>query len=123
MTIRYALLVSALSLIATPVFAQKENYRSAMKDMNMPKSSEMKMDNKSAGLPITEGEVQGVDREQGTVTLKHGEIKNMGMPAMTMVFPVKDKAMLGQVKQGDKVKFAVDSIKNQMTITNIEPRK
>jgi Cu(I)/Ag(I) efflux system protein CusF len=51
-----------------------------------------------AVLPPTEGEVRKVDKEAGKVTLKHGEIKNLEMPGMTMVFQVKDPALLEKVK-------------------------
>ena len=66
---------------------------------------------------MTEGEVRKVDREQGWVTLKHGEIRNVGMPAMTMVFRTSDKALLDPIREGDKVRFVVD---DQMTVTKIE---
>ena len=54
---------------------------------------------------LTDAEVRKVDKDAGKLTLKHGEIRNLDMPPMTMVFAVKDKAMLEQVKAGDKVKF------------------
>jgi Cu(I)/Ag(I) efflux system protein CusF len=57
---------------------------------------------------LTEGEVRKVDKENKKVTLKHGEIKNLGMPGMTMVFQVKDAQMLDKLKSGDKVRFAAD---------------
>ena len=57
------------------------------------------------------------------VTLKHGEITNMGMPAMTMAFNVSDKKMLGNVKAGDKVRFRVEMLKNAPTVTRIEPAR
>ncbi len=59
----------------------------------------------AAALAMTDGEVRKVDKDTGTITLKHGEIKNLRMSPMTMVFKVKDKAMLDKVKAGDKVKF------------------
>ena len=46
-----------------------------------------------------------VDKDAAKITLKHGEIKSLEMPPMTMVFNVKDKAMLDQLKAGDKVRF------------------
>ncbi len=52
---------------------------------------------------MTDGEVRKVDNDTGTITLKHGEIKNLRMSPMTMVFQVKDKAMLDKVKTGDKI--------------------
>lgn len=61
-----------------------------------------------AQAAFTEGEVRKVDAANGKITLKHGEIKNLDMPPMTMVFGVKDKALLASVKAGDKVKFTAD---------------
>lgn len=76
-----------------------------------------------AALPQTEGEVRKVDKEAGKITLKHGEIKNLDMPGMTMVFQVKDPAMLEAVKAGDQVSFTVDKINGAYTVLSIEPRK
>ena len=79
----------------------------------------------SAALPhaqatTTEGEVRKVDTAQRKITLKHGEIKNLDMPPMSMVFAVKDPALLGKVKVGDKVRFAADKIDGTYTVTAIE---
>ena len=72
--------------------------------------------------PMTEGEVRKIDKEQGKITLKHGEIKNLDMPGMTMVFRVKEAALLDQVKEGDKIKFTADKIGGQYTVTGIEKK-
>lgn len=69
---------------------------------------------------MTDGEVRRLDLVNGKVTLKHGEIKHMDMPGMTMVFTAKDKALLNGLKVGDKVKFMVESANGQMLVTNIE---
>ena len=69
---------------------------------------------------MAEGEVRKVDKEQRKVTVKHGEIKSLEMPPMTMVFRVKDAALLDKVKQGDKIKFAAEKIEGNITITQIE---
>ena len=61
-----------------------------------------------AQAALSDAEVRKVDKARGKITLKHGEIKNLDMPPMTMVFGVKDKALLANVKAGDKVKFAAD---------------
>ncbi len=76
-----------------------------------------------ATLPPTEGEVRKVDKEAGKVTLKHGEIKNLEMPGMTMVFQVKDPALLEKVKTGDQVSFTADKVNGAYTVLTIEPRK
>jgi Cu/Ag efflux protein CusF len=66
-----------------------------------------------------DGEVRKVDKEAGKITIRHGELKHLNMPAMTMVFRVKDPAMLDQVKSGDKVSFVSDKIGGQFTLTQI----
>jgi Cu(I)/Ag(I) efflux system periplasmic protein CusF len=68
----------------------------------------------------TEGEVRKVDTAQQKITLKHGEIKNLDMPPMNMVFQVRDPAMLSQVKAGDRVRFTADKIGGAYVVTSIE---
>ena len=69
---------------------------------------------------MTEAEVRKIDVAGGKITLKHGEIKNIEMPAMTMVFQVKDRGFLTQVKAGDKVQFTADKIRGAYTVLSIE---
>ena len=71
-------------------------------------------------MSLTEGEVRKVDKDAGKITLKHGPIQNLEMPAMTMVFRVKDASMLDKVKAGDKVRFSADRIGGALTITQID---
>jgi Cu(I)/Ag(I) efflux system protein CusF len=77
----------------------------------------------AAAATMAEGEVRKVDKDAGKITLRHGEIKSLEMPPMTMVFQVKDKTMLDQVKAGDKVRFSVDKVGGVLTITAIAPAK
>jgi Cu/Ag efflux protein CusF len=56
---------------------------------------------------LTSGEVKRIDLEAGKVTIKHGEIRNLEMPPMTMVFVAKDRGQLEYLKVGDKVNFLV----------------
>lgn len=58
-----------------------------------------------APVALTVGEVKRVDLDGGKVTIKHGEIKNLDMPPMTMVFVAKDRSQLASLKAGDKVNF------------------
>jgi Cu(I)/Ag(I) efflux system periplasmic protein CusF len=69
---------------------------------------------------MTDGEVRKIDLEQGKVTLRHEEIKDLDMPRMTMVFLVKDKALLATLKPGDKVKFKAIHEAGQFTVTEIQ---
>jgi Cu(I)/Ag(I) efflux system periplasmic protein CusF len=73
-------------------------------------------------VPMTEGEVRKIDKDAAKITIKHGEIKNLDMPPMTMVFRVKDGGMLDQVKEGDKIKFTADKIGGAFTVTGIEKK-
>lgn len=66
-----------------------------------------------------DGEVRKVDKAQAKVTLKHGEIKSLGMPPMTMVYRVQNPATLDSLQVGDKVRFQAEKIDGQYTITEI----
>lgn len=77
----------------------------------------------SAPTEMSEGEVRKVDKDAGKITLRHGELKNLDMPPMTMVFRVTDPAMLEAVKPGDKVRFVADKTGGQFAVTHIEVKK
>jgi Cu(I)/Ag(I) efflux system protein CusF len=76
-----------------------------------------------AGQHLTSAEVRKVDKDAAKITLKHGEIKNLDMPAMTMVFTVQDKALLDKVKKDDKVRFAAKHEGGKYVVTEIEVAK
>jgi Cu(I)/Ag(I) efflux system periplasmic protein CusF len=75
----------------------------------------------TAAAGMSEGEIKKVDKEAGKITIKHGELKNLGMPPMTMIFRVKDKALLDQVKQGDKINFVAEKVNGKLTVMQITP--
>lgn len=75
----------------------------------------------TASADMTDGEVRKVDKDASKVTIKHGEIKNLDMPAMTMVFQVKDPAMLETVKPGDKVRFKAEKSGSNFVVTEVQP--
>jgi len=77
----------------------------------------------TAAAPQSEGEVRKLDKAQGKVTLRHGPLKNLEMPAMTMVFKVADPKMLDGLKEGDKVKFTAENVNGALTVTAIEAAK
>lgn len=72
-------------------------------------------------VSMTDGEIRKVDQENGKVTIKHGEIKHLDMPPMTMVFTAKDKNILANLKPGDKVKFMVATESGRMFVTDMQP--
>ncbi|WP_028601091.1 copper-binding protein [Ottowia thiooxydans] len=69
---------------------------------------------------MTYGEVRRIQAEEGKITLKHGEIKNLDMPPMTMVFTARDKKQLTTLKPGDKVQFTVIQEGGKMIVTDIQ---
>jgi Cu(I)/Ag(I) efflux system periplasmic protein CusF len=77
----------------------------------------------TATAPQSDGEVRKVDREQGKVTLRHGPMANLDMPAMTMVFKAADPKMLDGLKEGDKVKFTAEKVSGAFTVTAIQVAK
>nr|WP_246738684.1 copper-binding protein [Bradyrhizobium sp. CCBAU 051011] len=71
-----------------------------------------------------QGEVKKIDASAGKISLKHGPIKSLGMDeGMTMVFRVKDPAMLKQVKVGDKVEFEAENADGAYTVTKMQKSK
>jgi Cu/Ag efflux protein CusF len=77
----------------------------------------------AATTPTSDAEVRKIDKEQGKITLRHGPIANLDMPAMTMVFRISDLKLLDTVKAGDKIKFAADNLNGALTVTAIEVLK
>lgn len=76
-----------------------------------------------AAADMADGEIRKVDKDAKKLTIKHGEIKSMDMPGMTMVFQVKDAAMLDKVKAGDKVRFKAEKSGGAIVVTEIQPAK
>jgi len=84
-----------------------------------PASSENKAPGDTTGalretgmMEMTQGEIRKIDKTTQKITLKHGEIKNLGMPPMTMVFQLKDPAALESLSVGDPVRFSAEKDKS-----------
>lgn len=77
----------------------------------------------AAADEMSEGEVRRVDVEAAKLTIRHGDIRNLGMPPMTMVFQAKDPALLAKVKAGDKVRFHAEKIGGAYVVTAIEAQR
>ena len=77
----------------------------------------------SGASAMTPGVVRKVDKETAKVTIQHEAIQNLDMPAMTMVFRVKDAEMLDQINAGDKIRFDAEKIGGQFTVIRVEPAK
>ena len=76
-----------------------------------------------AAAPLTAGEVKKVDREAKKVTIKHGPIENLKMPPMTMVFRVKESAMLDGLEPGTQVRFRAEEADGGYLVTRLQKAK
>ena len=72
---------------------------------------------------MVDGEIRKVDKDAKKITIKHGPMPSFDMPGMTMVFQVKDPAMLDNVKPGDKVRFQTEKLSGAFTVTDMKPLK
>ena len=101
---KFSTAILLAALIAMPAYAQQAGSH----------------DSHHAAAALSDGEVRKVDKDAKKITVRHGPLPNLDMPAMTMVFQVADAAMLEQVKAGDKVKFQDEKIAGGYRITHIE---
>lgn len=108
-------LVASATLASTGLLAQPAMDMSDMKDKGMA------MDMKD--MEMSSGEVRKIDKDAQKITLKHGEIKSMDMPGMTMVFKVLDPTLLDNLKVGDKVRFSAEKRDGAIVVTAIEAVK
>lgn len=109
-----ALLLS--TLLAGPAWSQQKGDDHAAHGAASPAAA-------ASNADMVEGEVRRIQRDSGKLTLRHGEIRHLAMPGMTMVFQVKEPALLDKVKVGDKVKFLVEKAAAGYVVTAIEPMK
>jgi Cu/Ag efflux protein CusF len=109
---RIAFLLAAALGVAAPAFAANHDHASHHVAAN---------EKPGAGAGFADGEVKKVDKSAGKVTIKHGPLTALDMPPMTMVFRVKDPAMLDKMKAGDKIRFKPEKVGGNYTVTEYQP--
>lgn len=72
---------------------------------------------------MADGEIKKVDRDNKKMTIKHGDIKSLDMPGMTMVFQIRDTTLLESFKAGDKVKFVAEKLDGAFVVTGMHLAK
>ncbi len=115
-TFKSLITISTLMLGTTAAFAA--SHAGAPTGMAAPAKMQA-----ATSADMADGEIRKVDIENKKVTIKHGVIKSLDMPAMTMVFQVKDAAVLDKVKAGDKVRFKAEAAGGSAVVTAIELAK
>lgn len=68
----------------------------------------------------TKGVVKKLDEKANKVTIQHQELKNLEMPAMTMVFAIKDPLMLNKLKEGKNIEFIAERVDGKLTVTEVK---
>jgi Cu/Ag efflux protein CusF len=104
------LALACATLLAAPAWSQHTG-------MNQPAAPAAAA---AAGDNIAEGVVRTVDKTARKITIKHGEIKNLDMMPMTMVFHVAQPALLDKVKAGDRIRFTAEEIKGTLVVQTLE---
>ena len=109
-----------VTVAARKMPGKEDGHAAARTNMDHGKMSDAIMEQAAATSDMTDGEVRKVDKDAKKITIRHGEIKNLDMPGMTMVFQIKDPAMLDQVKTGDKVKFRIEKSGGALVVIDIQ---
>jgi Cu/Ag efflux protein CusF len=108
--------MKTLAIVTTALFLGVSN-------LSMAQSMKMQMtpsaSSSTAAMPLVNGEVRKLDPATGLIVLKHQDIPNLAMPAMTMGFTVADKRMFNGIKVGDKVRFQAEMVKGNATVTEL----
>lgn len=113
---RIKALALTLAIVAAPAaFAAGSMDGMDMKGMDMKPSAA----SQQAPHPVA-AEIKKIDAKAGKVTLKHGPIENLGMSAMTMAFPVKDRASLTSFKEGESVSVTFDKVDGKPTVVDMQ---
>ena len=109
--------------MAAVAFASTLSFAAAPQAVAQPAGSGDTVLAQASAADMTKGEIRKVDKDTKKITIKHGEIKNLDMPGMTMLFQVKDAAMLDMVKPGEKVKFRAEKAGGGIVVTEIQVAK
>ena len=106
-----SLVLAALAAPATS-FAQTPTTPAAASAASTPAAAQTK--------DMAEAEVRKIDKDAKKVTLKHGPIKNLDMPSMTMVFQVRDAALFDKLVVGEKIMFTAEQLQGAFVMTGAE---
>jgi Cu(I)/Ag(I) efflux system membrane fusion protein len=71
----------------------------------------------AAGLHEADGQIVEINDKE--VTLAHGPFKTLGMPGMTMTFPLASPALMQGLKAGDKVRVAVSQTDDGLRVERL----
>jgi len=105
-------LITAIALASTLAFPAVAQQKAEDHTSHRPAAA-------ASAAGMAEGEIRKIDRDAKKLTIKHGEIKSLDMPPMTMVYQVTDGVRLDKLKAGDKVRFAIEKVASGYVVTDI----
>ena len=70
-------------------------------------------------IEYTAGKIKKINAKSGKVTIIHGPLTNLDMPAMTMVFRA-DEATIARMSEGQDIEFVADRVKGKLTVTEMK---
>lgn len=111
---------TAAALVAALAFAGMAGAQQAASPEPAAAASPAQAD---AAADLADGEVRKVDKDNRKLTIKHGPLKSLDMPSMTMVFAVSDESVLDKFQAGDKVRFDAGKMDGKIVVTRIEPAR
>ncbi|MBT9519566.1 MAG: copper-binding protein [Dechloromonas sp.] len=103
------LLLALMLSLSLPAFAQHDPHAGHMAA--------------TKNAPLSDGLVKKIDAKAGEIVIQHGQLDSIGMPPMTMAFGVADKAWLGKLKAGDKIRFAAEMKGGNAIVSRYEMAK
>jgi Cu(I)/Ag(I) efflux system membrane fusion protein len=83
-------------------------------------SSEEESPSSTAASSFHEADGRIVEITDKEVTLAHGPFKTLGMPGMTMTFPLAKPALMQGLKAGDKVRVAVSQTDDGLRVERLD---
>jgi len=105
---------------STRTFTRYAGDRPMAQRHDSPRQDALRRVSEGAALPWAEAEIRRVDKAARKISLRHGEIRNLDMPPMTMVFQVRDAALLEGLQAGQKVRFTAVQENGAYWVTRIE---
>ena len=106
MKARNAWISFLLSGLAAAAWADGQASMNGMHGMTAPPAARAPAP-RAARMPLSEGVIRRIDLDAGKVTIRHGELANLEMPAMTMTF-AGDRAVLKDYKVGERIRFRAE---------------
>lgn len=69
---------------------------------------------------MSNGTVTKIDTKWNKITIDHGPLENLDMPAMKMAFELADAGMLEGLSEGIQISFLAERVNGKLTVTELQ---